>query len=319
MLPRIVECVPNFSEGRDPRVVEEIAAAIRGVHDVLLLGQELDEDHHRAVITYVGSPDAVVEAAVRAAQVAVTRIDLRQHRGVHPRIGALDVLPFIPVKNITLAECAQLAHVAAHQIWQRCAVPCYLYEAAALLENRRNLASVRQGEFEGLSEQVLVDEHRRPDVGGPQLHPTAGAVAVGARKFLIAWNVLLNTTNLADARAIAALVRQSSGGFPFVKALGLALPSRGITQVSMNLLDFEVTPMQTVFDAICAEASRRGIEVIGSERIGFVPRDALVATTPDSLRFVNFTPDNVLETRIENMLDARTRAYASERGPTTAV
>ncbi len=305
MLRRIVECVPNFSEGRDAEVLREIAAGIRSVPGVLLLGHEQDADHHRAVITYVGSPDAVVEAAVRAALVARDRIDLRRHQGVHPRIGALDVLPFIPVQNVTLGECAALAREAARQIWQRCGIPCYLYEAAAQRVDRRNLADVRRGNFEGLSAELAASDVRRPDVGGPLLHPSAGAVAVGARKFLIAWNVLLKSSDISAAREIAALVRQSSGGFPFVKALGLELPSRGITQVSMNLLDFEETPMQPVYDAIQREAAKRGIEVIGSELIGFVPRKALEANVRHSLQFLNLQPDRILENRIESLEGAR--------------
>lgn len=305
MLRRIVECVPNFSEGRDPQVIQEIADAIRAVPGILLLGQEQDEDHHRAVITFVGSPDSVVEAAVRAAQAAKQRIDLRRHSGVHPRIGALDVLPFIPVQNVTLADCAALAERAAAQIWERCGIPCYLYEAAARREDRRNLAEIRKGGFEALLRELPSMLERRPDVGGPLLHPSAGAVAVGARKFLIAWNVLLRTRDLAATREIASLVRQSSGGFPFVKALGLPLASRGITQVSMNLLDFEETPMQPVFDVIRQEAAKRGIEVIGSELIGFLPRKALEANVRNSLQFLNLSPERVLENRIEGLETAR--------------
>lgn len=311
---RVVECVPNFSEGRNTDTVQEIAESIRRVPGILLLGQEQDADHHRAVITYVGSPEAVAEAAVLAARVAAARIDLREHRGVHPRIGALDVLPFIPVQNITLAECAVLARQTAQAIWERCGIPCYLYEAAALREDRRNLADIRRGGFEGLLADATTHPERRPDVGGPTLHPTAGAVAVGARKFLIAWNVLLRTEDLGVARSIAAMVRQSSGGFPFVKALGLPLPSRGITQVSMNLLDFEETPMQTVFDAIRREAENQGVEVIGSELIGFLPRRALEANLRDGLRLINFHPDSVIENRIESLAGAR---YAQDTAAAT--
>jgi glutamate formiminotransferase len=302
---RIVECVPNFSEGRNADTVQEIAETIRQVPGVLLLGQEQDADHHRSVITYIGSPEAVCEAAVRAAIVAAERIDLRQHQGVHPRIGALDVLPFIPVENITLAECAELARRAARLIWERCGIPCYLYEAAALRGDRRNLADVRRGGFEGLSRDVSTDPSRQPDVGGPSLHPTAGATAVGARKFLIAWNVLLSCEDPTTAREIASLVRQSSGGFPYVKALGLPLPNRGISQVSMNLLDFEETPMQPVFDVIQREAQRRGVEVVGTEIIGFLPRKALELNVRASLRIVNFRPDIVLENRIEELANSR--------------
>lgn len=305
MVRQIVECVPNFSEGRSADTVQEIADAIRNVSGILLLGQEQDGDHNRAVITYVGSPQAVVQAAVAAARVALARIDLNLHQGVHPRIGALDVLPFIPVQNITLAECAALAEQAAQAIWEQCRIPCYLYEAAARRPQNRNLADVRRGGFEGLAKESLLRAERQPDIGGPGLHPTAGATAVGARKFLIAWNVLLQTEDLEIAKSIAALVRQSSGGFPFVKALGLALPSRHMTQVSMNLLDFEETPMQPVFDVIRREAERKGVEVVGSELIGFLPRKALEANLQAGLHFVNFRSEQVLENRIEALAPAR--------------
>lgn len=317
---QIVECVPNVSEGRNPDVLQAICAAIRTVPEVLLLGEERDEDHNRAVITFAGAPDAVLEAALRCAEVAVSRIDLTAHRGVHPRIGALDVLPFIPVSGITMAECVAIAREAAQQIWKRCGVPCYLYESAAQRPERRNLESFRRGQFEYLRDALPGNSALWPDVGGPELHPTAGASAVGARKFLIAWNVWLKTEDVTVAREIAALIRQSSGGFPFVKALGLPLASRSLTQVSMNLTDFEETPPQAVFDAIVSESAKRGIEVVGSELIGFVPNSALEVNFRESLRMLNFSHDSILENRIatlrnrENSGDSSTRIAGSTRG-----
>lgn len=311
---RLVECVPNFSEGRDLGVIRALAAAIESVPGVYLLDEEHDVDHHRAVMTMAGEPEAVLEAAIQAAALAIERIDLNRHMGVHPRIGALDVLPFIPVSGVSMEECARLAREAAEQIWDRFRVPCYLYEAAAESSERRNLEAVRKGQFEGLREAVKIDPSRWPDVGGPELHPTAGATAVSARKFLIAWNVWLRTEDLAIARQIAKVVRQSAGGFPFVKALGLPLPSRGLTQVSLNLTDFEATPPQPVFDAIVAEAARHKVEVMGSELIGLAPRRAAGLQFREGLRWMNFSEDSILENRLESKIAER--RCAEEAGGT---
>lgn len=305
---RLVECVPNFSEGRDPDLIRDIAAAADSVPGAYLLDEERDEDHHRSVLTLAGEPEAVLEAVLRATALAVQRIDLNQHRGVHPRIGALDVLPFIPVSGISMEECARLAREAAERIWSRFRVPCYLYEAAAQAVDRRNLEAVRRGQFEVLRDAVKHDPARRPDIGGPELHPTAGATAVSARKFLIAWNVWLRTEDLAVSRQIAKIVRQSSGGFPFVKALGLPLPSRGLTQVSLNLTDFERTPPAPVFDAIVAEAARRKVEVLGSELIGLVPRDAVSEEFREKLQWMNFHESSILENRLAEVIAERRRA-----------
>jgi glutamate formiminotransferase len=304
---RLVECVPNFSEGRDRDLIRAIAAAIESVPGVYLLDEEHDVDHHRSVMTMVGKPEAVLDAVLQATALAVARIDLNKHQGVHPRIGALDVLPFIPVTGVSMEECALLAREAAKQLWSRFRVPCYLYEAAARNPERLNLEAVRKGQFEGLREAVKNDAARRPDIGGPELHPTAGATAVSARKFLIAWNVWLRTEDLAIARQIAKTIRQSSGGFPFVKALGLPLPSRGLTQVSLNLTDFEATPMQPVFDAIAAEAARHQVEVVGSELIGLLPRRAVGAKFRESLQWMNFDEGSILENRIEAKIAERLR------------
>lgn len=304
---RLVECVPNFSEGRNLEVIRAIAAACDSVPQAYLLDEEHDEDHHRAVMTVAGEPEAVLEAALRAAEIAVERIDLNRHRGVHPRIGALDVLPFIPVSGVSMEECAELARRAAGEMWRRFRVPCYLYEAAARSGERRNLEAVRKGQFERLREAAPEDPARRPDIGGPKLHPTAGATAVSARKFLIAWNVWLRTEDLAVSQEIAKAVRQSSGGFPCVKALGLPLPSRGLTQVSLNLTDFERTPAPPVFAAIAAEAETRGVEVAGSELIGLVPRKAVTLEFRENLRWMNFNEGSILENRMEARIAGRFR------------
>jgi glutamate formiminotransferase len=235
---------------------------------------------------------------VSAASEAARLIDLRKHKGVHPRIGALDVLPFVPLEGATLEDCVQLAHTAGQRIWDEAQVPSYFYEAAATRPGRLNLEDVRRGQFERLKEDALRNPARRPDVGGPGLHPTAGAVAVGARKFLIAVNVILNTPDATIAIAIAQKIRTSSGGLPNVKALGLALASRGLSQVSMNLTDYEVTPMHVVHQAIVDEAKARGVKVLESELIGLIPRGALEAAGTYDLRIGGFHEGMILENRL---------------------
>ena len=283
----IVECVPNFSAGRDRSVVEAIETAISSVTDLAVLDRTADPDHDRCVITFAGSPAAVREAAVRAVETAAARIDLTQQQGVHPRVGAADVIPFVPISGITLEECVALAHAAGHEIWRRARVPVYFYEAAALSPDRVNLAHVRRGGFEALREQTA---SRPPDVGGPALHPTAGATIVGARKFLVAYNINLASADLALAQRLARKIRASSGGFPAVKALGLALESRGIVQVSINLTDYEQTGIDQVYAAVSSET-----EVLGSELIGLIPRAALPQT---DVGWENFHEGLILENRL---------------------
>ena len=298
MARRLIECVPNFSEGRDPEKVHALVAAVRSVPGVVFLGQELDADHNRSVLTFAGVPEAVVEAALRAVGKAVELIDLNEHSGVHPRIGAADVIPFVPIEGLTLEDCAHLAHQAGLEIWRRFQVPVYFYEAAALRPERVNLEDVRRGQFEGLREEVLTDSERAPDVGDPRLHPTAGAAAVGARKVLIAFNINLSTPDVEVAKKIARAVRFSSGGFRYVKAIGVPLASRHLAQVSMNLTDFEQTPVHRVFEAVRAEAARYGVGIAGSEIVGLIPRRALEMAAESYLRCENFTPDAVLEDRL---------------------
>ena len=280
----IVECVPNFSEGRDPLIVNGIARAIEETPRVRLLDRTSDPDHNRSVFTFAGDPQGVMSAAFEAVRVAVADIDITRHSGVHPRLGVADVVPFVPVDAVSLLNCATLARAVGHRIWNELGVPVYLYEAAAIRLECRRLESVRKLAPEGLP----------PDIGEGR-HVTAGACVVGARKFLIAWNINLRSTDLDAARAIARSIRESSGGLPAVKALGLRLESRGEVQVSMNLVDFEITPLHTVFEAVAEECRRRGIEIAGSELIGMIPAAALEASRGHDLRWLNLRPGLVLE------------------------
>jgi glutamate formiminotransferase / 5-formyltetrahydrofolate cyclo-ligase len=268
----LIECVPNFSEGRKPEVIESIIAAmyVEGAH---LLDWSLDSDHNRSVVTIAGPPAAVVEAAIRGAGRAAQLIDLTTQAGVHPRIGAADVIPFVPIRNISLEQCALLARQAGMEIWKRYQVPVYFYEAAAARPDRALLEEVRRGQFEGLRDAVLREPARRPDVGGPSLHPTAGASAVGARRFLIALNLYLNTAEVAVARAIAKDIRQSGGGLAGVKALGVTAHDQA--QVSMNITDFTRTPVGEVYAAVKEKARRHGAAPVRAELIGLIPEAAL--------------------------------------------
>jgi glutamate formiminotransferase len=298
VLRPIVECVPNFSEGRNQQTVDEIAEAIAHGSDVAVLDRTMDADHNRSVITFAGTPESVAAAAVRAVAKAAERIDLNFHNGVHPRLGAADVIPFVPVRGVSLADCAEIAHRVGAEIWQSLRIPVYFYEAAARRPERQRLENIRRGGFELIREAVQVDPSRHPDLGGPELHPTAGASIVGAREFLIAVNVNLRTENLEIAREIARIIRESSGGMPCVKALGLPLSSRRQVQISMNLTNFKRTPLHTVVDAIRGHAARRGVEVAGTEIIGLVPKAVIERAAEFYLRLENFTPDMVIEDRI---------------------
>lgn len=302
---RLIECVPNFSEGRNRRAVERIAAAMEQAPGVTVLDCSLDPDHHRAVITLAGEPAGVVEAAVRGVEQAVREIDLTRHQGVHPRIGAADVVPFVPLEGVTLEECVELAWEAGRKIWSRCGVPVYFYEAAARRADRRRLEAVRRGQFEKLRELAPQDPTRRPDVGGPHLHPTAGATAVAARPFLIAYNVNLASTDLEAARRIAQRIRASSGGFPHVKAMGVPLATRGMVQVSMNFTDFERTPLEAVLATIEREAATAGIPIAECELVGLIPRRAFQKAPAVFERCRNFGPDRILENRLEWLANPR--------------
>ena len=290
MTEAMIECVANFSEGRDASAVRAIEDAIASSEGVRVLRAERDTDHNRSVITFAGPPDAVAEGALRGIGVAVERIDLRQHQGVHPRMGAADVVPFVPLAGATLAECVAIAHRTGEEVWKRFHVPVYFYEAAALVPQRRMLENCRRGGFE--------NPNIAPDVGGPALHPSAGACIIGARKILIAFNINLATDEVAIARAIARKIRTSSGGLPFLKALGLPLAARGLAQVSMNLTDFEQTPLHVVFDAVAREAALYGVEIAGSEIIGLIPQKALEDAAAHFLKCENFETGLVLENRL---------------------
>ncbi len=298
----LIECVPNLAEGRNPELIRSVVDAIAGtVPGIKILHVTSDPDHNRSVITFAGPPESVLNAAVCLALKASQVIDLRSARGVHPRLGALDVLPFVPLEGSTLADCIEIAHQAGNRIWQEAGVPVYFYEAAALRGDRQKLEDVRRGEFEGLQETVLTNPDKYPDIGGPQLHPTAGAVIVGARKFLIAYNINLRTADLSVAKSIARSIRTSSGGLPAVKALGLSLASRGLVQVSMNLTDFEVTPIDRVFTEVLRLAQQHGVEVEESELIGLVPRRAIDIRTAQFIRLKDFSPNRIIETQLANL------------------
>lgn len=297
-MSRIVECVPNFSEGRDVAVTDAIAAAISSVSGVRLLDREMDASHHRSVFTMVGDPEKIVEAAFQAARLAAERIDLNKHKGEHPRMGAVDVIPFIPIRGLTMEDCVALARSLGKRVGEDLGIPVFLYEAAATRPSRQNLAEVRRGEFEGLREEIGRNPDRRPDFGPERVHPTAGAVAIGARMPLVAYNINLGTKDLKIAQAIARAVRGGTGGLAHVKALGFVLEDRGIVQVSMNLVDVTKSPMQRVFALVREEADRYGVPIIGSEIVGLVPEDALLDVAEHALRLERFDRDQVLERRL---------------------
>jgi len=305
-MPRqLIECVPNFSEGRDAAKMDAIVGTILAVPEVALLDRESDSDHNRSVLTFVGPPSAVADAAFRAVEKAVELIDLTKHQGAHPRIGAADVVPFIPIEGVTLEDCVRLAERVGNEIWSRLHVPVYFYEAAAKTPDRVNLENIRRGQFEALVKEMATEPHRRPDCGDPVCHPTAGATVVGARKFLIAYNVNLGTPDVGIAKKIAKTIRFSTGGFRFVKSMGVTLASRNLAQVSINLTDFEQTPMHLVFETVRREAERYGVPVVGSEIVGLIPRKAIEMSADYFLRYENFRPELVLENRIAEAMTAR--------------
>ncbi|HTS60427.1 MAG TPA: glutamate formimidoyltransferase [Candidatus Acidoferrales bacterium] len=305
-MPRqLIECVPNFSEGREQGKIDAIVQAILAVPEVVLLDRESDADHNRSVLTFVGPPGPVAEAAFRAVEKAVALIDLTHHRGAHPRVGAADVVPFIPIEGVTLEECVRLSERFAAEVWDKLRVPVYLYEAAARRSERANLENIRRGQFEALVAELGKVSARDPDIGEAVCHPTAGALVTGARKFLIAYNINLNTPDVGIARKIARSIRYSTGGFRYVKSMGVMLTTRNLAQVSINLTDFEQTPMHLVFEAVRREAERYGAAVVGSEIVGLIPRKAIEISADYFLRFENFRPELVLENRIAEALAAR--------------
>src|SRR5436853_1609017 len=301
-MKRLIECVPNFSEGRDPAKVDAIVAVMSSVPGVYVLDREMDADHNRCVITLAGEPDAVGEAAILGAGKAMELIDMNTHTGAHPRVGATDVVPFIPVDGVTIEDCVALAHRVGNEIWKRYRIPVFCYEAAATRPDRVNLENVRRGQFEGLREELKKNHDRQPDVGEPKVHPTAGVTVVGARKFLIAYNVNLNTPDVGIANKIAKAIRFSSGGLRYVKSMGVELKARNLAQVSINLTDFEQTPMHRVYEMVKREAERYGVTPVGSEIVGLVPKKALEMTADFFLQLENFSPAQVFENRLADAL-----------------
>ncbi len=296
-MQKLIECVPNFSEGKRQEVIEQIAATVRAVEGVRLLDVSSNPDHNRTVLTFVGPPEKVAEAAFACTAEAVKLIDMEQHKGEHPRIGAMDVVPFVPVTGMTLEEAVELAKQVGERIARELQVPVYLYAAAATTPTRKRLPDVRQGQYEGLKASISTPE-RKPDFGEAKMHPTAGATAVGARPPLIAFNVNLGTTNLQIAKNIAKGLRESSGGLMNVQAMGVDLAAQDIVQVSMNLLDYTKTPIHRVYELVRVEAERHGVPVVGSEIIGLVPLDALTGAADFYLRLIDFNRSQVLEARL---------------------
>ena len=294
-MAKIVECIPNISEGRNMEVVEAVLNEVRSTPNVTLLDHSSDPNHNRTVITFLGSPEGVAEAAVKLAKKAVELIDLTKHVGEHPRMGAVDVCPFVPVKEITTEECVALSKEVAKRIWEEAGMPVFLYEDSASAPHRVNLAAIRKGQFEGMAQKVLEPEWE-PDFGGRTIHPTAGTVAVGCRMPLVAFNINLNTPDIKIASAIAKIIRQSSGGLACVKALGVMLEDRNIAQVSINMTNLNKTPLYRVVELVKAEAKRWGVTVIGTEIVGLTPMNALIDSAEYYLQIEAFDRDKqVLE------------------------
>jgi glutamate formiminotransferase / formiminotetrahydrofolate cyclodeaminase len=298
----LVECVPNFSEGRDKAKVDAIVDAMK-VDGVYLLDREMDADHNRCVITLVGEREAIQEAALRGVGKAAELIDLTKHQGAHPRMGASDVVPFIPIEGVSIGDCIAMARYVGAEIWKRYQIPVYLYEAAATTPERQNLENIRRGQFEGIRDEIATNPARRPDFGEPRLHPTAGATVVGARKFLIAYNVFLSTTDVQIAKHVAKAIRFSSGGLRFVKGAGFLV--RGQAQVSMNLTDFEQTPVARVFEMVKREAARYGVMPVSSEIVGLIPKKALEAAAEWFLQVENFDSSLILENRLAAVMGGK--------------
>ena len=296
-MKKIIECVPNFSEGRDPTKIEKIVEPFRGKDTVKLLDYQRDEDHNRSVVTLVGEPDGLKEAVIEAVGVAIEVIDMRTHQGQHPRMGAVDVVPFIPVRNIDVKETVTYSQQVAKEISKRYRLPVFLYEASATRPERQNLAAIRKGQFEGMSDK-LKNPDWQPDFGPSKIHPSAGVTAVGARMPLVAYNVNLNTDQLEIADSIAKKVRHIGGGLRYCKAMGVELTDRGMVQVSMNMTDYTKTALYRVFELIRTEARRYGVNIAGSEIVGLVPMEALVDSAAYYLGLENFSMEQVLEARL---------------------
>ena len=295
-MAKLVECVPNFSEGRRPEVIEAIAAEVTMVPNVKLLDVKPDASHNRVVVTFVGEPEAVKRAAFNACKKAAELIDMEKHHGEHPRIGATDVIPFIPVKNMTMEECVQLADELAQEIAEKLEIPVYLYEEAAKIPARKSLPDIRKGQYEGLKTEISKPE-RQPDYGPARLHPSAGATVVGARQFLIAYNINLDTSDVQIAKKIANCIREAKGGYRYVRAMGVSVQvgGRDVAQVTINMVNYQGTPLFRVFETVKSEAARYGVNVIGSEIIGLTPMQALLDVAEFYLRLDGFDRKQVLE------------------------
>src|SRR3954466_12909457 len=298
----LIECVPNFSEGRDKAKVDAIIDAMN-VDGVYLLDREMDSDHNRCVITLVGDRKAIAEAAIRGVGKASELIDLTKHQGAHPRMGAADVIPFIPIEGVSLEDCVQISRKVGEEIWKRYQIPVYFYEAAAKSAERQNLENIRRGQFEGIRDEIATNPARKPDVGEARVHPTAGATVVGARKFLVAYNVFLNTTDVDIAKKIAKAVRFSSGGLRYVKGAGFLV--RGQAQVSMNLTDADQTPVARVFEYVKREAARYGVAPTSSEIVGLIPKKALEDAAEWFLQVENFNSSLILENRLASVITGK--------------
>ena len=293
-MSKLVQCVPNFSEGRRPEVIDAITAEVTAVPGVKLLDVNADASHNRVVVTFVGEPEAVKEAAFRSCRKATKLIDMEQQTGEHPRIGATDVIPFIPVKNVTMEECVELARALGEEIAEKLGIPVYLYEEAAKIPTRRSLPDIRKGQYEGLKQEISKPE-RHPDYGPPQMHPTAGATVVGARQFLVAFNINLSTSDVQIAKNIAAAIREAKGGYKYCRAMGVMIEDRNVAQVTINMVNYTGTPLQRVFETVKAEAARYGVNVIGSEIIGLTPLQALLDAADYYLRLEGFDRKQILE------------------------
>ena len=318
-MKRLIECVPNFSEGRDPGKVDAIVSAMGAVVGVYVLDREMDADHNRCVVTLAGEPDAVAEAALRGVGKALELIDLTTHTGAHPRVGAADVIPFIPVHGVTIEDCVALARRVGKEIWARYRIPVFFYEAAATRPERTNLENVRRGQFEGLRDELKRNHDRQPDIGEPKLHPTAGVTVVGARRFLIAYNVNLNTPDVGIANKIAKAIRFSSGGLRYVKSMGVELKARNLAQVSINLTDFEQTPMHRVYEMVKREAARYGAYPVGSEIVGLIPKKAIEMAADYFLQLENFSPQQIFENKLESALSGTPADSSAKDGKLAAV
>jgi glutamate formiminotransferase len=293
-MSKLVECVPNFSEGRRVEVIEAIVNEVKKVEGVKLLDVQSDASHNRTVVTFVGEPAVVKQAAFASCAKAAELIDMEQHHGEHPRIGAADVIPFIPVREVSLEECVELANDLGKEIAEKLDIPVYLYEAAAKKPERKNLPDVRKGQYEGLKTAIL-EPARKPDYGPAKMHPKAGATVVGARQFLIAYNINLSTSDVKIAKKIANTIREAKGGFKYCRAMGIMIEDRNVAQVTINMINYEGTPLHRVFETVKNEAARYGVNIIGSEIVGLIPLQALVDTADYYLRLEGFNRKQVME------------------------